>query len=265
MTQADNRQIYDRVKDSFGPHAHAYTTSQGHANQTELVKLVQRAAPRPTDHLLDIGTGAGHTALAFAPAVAQVIAYDLTPQMLREVERNAAAAGITNLETRQGAAEALPFPAAAFELVSCRLTTHHFADLAQALSEMARVLKPGGRLIIMDTTVPEDPELDRQINEIEVLRDPSHVRNYPASQWQALLEQVGLMVTLMEDGYYDEGDKMDFGAWTRRIGTSPENIARLEQLFHAASPALAAALRIDLSLPGKIGFALPRITLIAGK
>jgi ubiquinone/menaquinone biosynthesis C-methylase UbiE len=264
MTE-ENRRIYERVKGSFGPNAHAYTTSAGHANQTELEKLVQRAAPQPTDRLLDIGTGAGHTAIAFAPAVASVVAYDLTPQMLTEVERNAAARGITNIQTRQGAAEALPFPAGSFELVSCRLTTHHFANLGQALSEMARVLKPGGRLVIMDTTVPEDPDLDRRINEIETLRDPSHVRNYPASEWEALLSRVGLTVTFLENGYYDEGNKMDFGAWTRRIGTSPENVARLEKLFHEADPALTAALQIDLSDPARIGFALPRITLIVVK
>ena len=263
--QEDSRQIYDRVKGSFGPNAHAYTVSTGHANQTELEKLVERAAPSPADTLLDIGTGAGHTAIAFAPAVKRVVAYDLTPQMLEEVERNAAAKGVTNVETRQGAAENLPYPDASFELVSCRLTTHHFANLPQALAEMGRVLKPGGKLIIMDTTVPEDPGLDHQINEIEVLRDPSHVRNYPESEWRSLVEAAGLTITFMEAGYYDEGDQMDFGAWTRRIGTSPQNVARLEGLFQGASPALAGALKIDVSQDGKIGFALPRITLIAVK
>jgi ubiquinone/menaquinone biosynthesis C-methylase UbiE len=263
--QSSDQQIYNLVKGSFGPNAHAYTVSAGHANLTELEKLVERVAPRPTDTLLDIGTGAGHTAIAFAPVVKRVIAYDLTPQMLEEVERNAAAKGITNVETRQGAAEKLPYPDASFELVSCRLTTHHFANLAQALAEMARVLKPGGKLVIMDTTVPDDADLDRQINEIEILRDPSHVRNYPEPEWRSLVEAVGLGISFVEAGYYDEGDQMDFGAWTRRIGTSPENVARLEELFHGASPALTDALKIDLSKAGKIGFALPRITLIAGK
>ncbi len=263
--QNSNQHIYDRVKGSFGPNAHAYTVSAGHANQTELEKLVERAAPKPTDTLLDIGTGAGHTAITFAPAVRRVIAYDLTPQMLEEVEHNAAARGVTNIETEQGAAENLPYPDASFELVSCRLTTHHFANLPRALAEMARVLKPGGKLIIMDTTVPEDPELDRQINEIETLRDPSHVRNYPASEWRGLVEAVGLTITFVEASYYDEGDRMDFGGWTRRIGTSPENVTRLEGLFQGASPALVSALKINLSQPGKIGFALPRITLIALK
>lgn len=263
--QSNDQQIYDRVKGSFGPNAHAYTVSAGHANQTELEKLVERTAPRPTDTLLDIGTGAGHTAIAFAPAVRRVIAYDLTPQMLEEVERNAAARGVTNIETRQGAAENLPYPDASFEIVSCRLTTHHFANLPQALTEMARVLKPGGKLVIMDTTVPDDAELDRQINEIEILRDPSHVRNYPQSEWRSLVDKVGLQLTFVEAGYYDEGDRMDFEGWTRRIGTSPQNVARLEPLFREASPALVDALKIDLSKAGKIGFALPRITLIATK
>ncbi len=259
-----NEQTYEKVQASFGPNAHAYTTSQGHANRSELARLVERVQPAKTDRLLDIGTGAGHTALAFAPAVSEVIAFDLTRQMLEEVERNAAERGVTNLVTRQGAAEDLPFEDASFELVSCRLTTHHFADLPQALREMARVLTPAGRLIVMDTSVPEDPELDQQINEIELLRDPSHVRNYPALQWQQMLNEAGLRITFEESGYYDEGDKMDFDQWTRRIGTSAPNVSTLEQLFRSASPALTEALKIELR-DGKIGFALPRITLIAQK
>lgn len=255
---------YELVKAAFGPNAHAYTTSQGHADADALAELVKLVGPQPSDTMLDVGTGAGHTAIAFAPYVWQVVAFDLTPQMLEEVERNAAAKGITNLSTEQGAAESLPFEPGTYDLVSCRLTTHHFADLPQALGEMARVLKPGGRLIIIDTTVPEDSELDRQINEIEILRDPSHVRNYPASEWQALVSQAGLSVTHVEAGYYNEGYKMDFYQWTKRIGTSPENVARLEGVFRQATPPLVEALQIELH-DGYIGFALPRITLIAVK
>ena len=259
-----SEQTYQKVQASFGPKAHEYTLSQGHANPLELDRLVDRVNPALTDLLLDIGTGAGHTAIAFATRVASVVAFDLTPEMLQEVEHNAAARGITNITTQQGAAEDLPYEAASFELVSCRLTTHHFADLPKAVSQMARVLKPGGKLIIQDTTVPEDPELDRQINEIEILRDPSHVRSYSPSEWRNLLTQAGLTIVDEEANYYDEGDKMDFGAWTRRIGTSAENVVILQQLFRSASPALTEALKIE-SDQTKIGFALPRITLIAQK
>ncbi len=264
MSQETSEQTYEKVRATFGPNAHAYTVSQGHADQGALARLVELVGPQPTDRVLDIGTGAGHTALAFAPAVARVVAFDLTPQMLEEVERNAAAKGLTNIETRQGAAEDLPFEAASFEIVSCRLTTHHFANLAQAVREMVRVLTPGGQLVIADTSVPEDDELDRQINEIEVLRDPSHVRNYRASEWRQFMTSNGLSVTSLQQDYYDEGDLMNFEAWTRRIGTSAPSVARLRELFRGASPRLTEALRIRLD-GDEIGFALPRVTIIGRK
>lgn len=265
MTQEAFEGTYDKVKASFGPNAHAYTVSKGHSDTNALAKLVAKTGTNPTDKVLDIGTGAGHTAIAFGPHVASVVALDLTPEMLEEVRRNAAAKNVTNIELKQGAAESLPFPDGEFDIVTCRLTTHHFANLTQSMREMARVLKSGGKLVISDTTVPEDAELDRQINEIEILRDPSHVRNYSESEWRHLVEQVsGLRVVDVEAGYYDEGDKMDFDNWTQRIGTSPESVAKLQTLFREANPALKDALKIELN-GDKIGFALPRITLIAVK
>lgn len=255
---------YARVQASFGPNAAHYTTSPGHADRETLARLVARLAPRPTDSVLDIGTGAGHTALAFAPAVARVVALDLTRPMLGEVRRNAAARNVANLSVHQGAAEALPFADAVFDLVTCRLTTHHFAALPRAVGEMARVLRPGGRLLIADTMVPEDDELDRAINEIETLRDPSHVRNCRPSEWRHMLAAARLRVVECELGYYDEGDAMDFDAWTTRIGTPPEAVRALRARFIGASPALVAALRIERR-DGAIRFALPRLTLIAAK
>ena len=265
MSQSTNEVTYDKVKASFGPNAHAYTISKGHSDANVLRKLVERVGPNVSDRVLDIGTGAGHTAIAFGPFVQNVIALDLTPQMLEEVERNAAAKNVTNIEVKQGAAENLPFGEGEFDIVTCRLTTHHFADLPQAVREMGRVLKSGGKLVISDSTVPEDAVLDHQINEIEILRDPSHVRNYPEKEWRELLEgEAHLKIVEVEADYYDEGDKMDFYNWTGRIGTSAESVARLETLFREASPALKEALRIELE-GEKIRFALPRITIIAVK
>jgi SAM-dependent methyltransferase len=255
---------YARVRASFGANAAAYTTSPGHADVELLARLVARFEPRSTDRMLDIGTGAGHTALAFAPHVARVVALDLTPEMLAEVRRNAAAGGITNVNVQHGAAEALPFANGCFDIVACRLTTHHFAALREAIREMARVLVHGGRLLIVDTTVPENDELDHQINMIELLRDPSHVRNYRPSEWCRLLEEAGLRVTNVQAGYHDEGGGMDLTEWMARIGTAPENAAILRRLFRRASPALVDALRIEHH-GDAIRFALPRITLFAVK
>jgi len=264
MSQEQESATYERVQAAFGPNAAKYTTSPGHADAEALARLVSRLAPRPTDHVLDIGTGAGHTALAFAPGVARVVAFDLTHAMLEEVRRNAAQRGLANVSVHQGAAESLPFADGSFDLVTCRLTTHNFPALARAVGEMARVLRPDGRLLIADTTVPEDDELDDAINGIELLRDPSHVRNWRPSEWKGMVSDAGLRVVECELGYYDEGTGMDFDAWTSRMGTPPDAVAELRRRFLGASPGLTSALRIVRD-GEQLRFALPRITLIAAK
>ncbi|MGH7916698.1 MAG: class I SAM-dependent methyltransferase, partial [Candidatus Binataceae bacterium] len=238
---------HQRVQAQFGSAAAAYSTSAGHSDAQMLARVVELARPEAHDQALDIATGAGHTAMALAPHVAQVVAYDLTPQMLEETARNAAARGITNLVIRQGAAEHLPFDDDSFEIVTVRQAPHHFADVRRAIAEMARVIKPNGRIVIVDSRGFEDIELDRAYDRIERLRDPSHVRNYSPSQWRAMVKDAGLHVTFEHLDFYNEnGGPMDFTAWTTRMKTPPEAVDELKHLFREASPALAEALRISL-------------------
>ena len=266
---ADQREassIHERVSAQFGAVAAAYTTSPVHADPQALRQVVELAQPRAGDRALDIATGAGHTALALAPHVAQVVAYDMTQPMLLETARNAAARGLANVTTEQGIAEALPFAEATFDIVTARTAPHHFADIRAATREMARVAKPGGRIVIVDSSAPEDPALDRQWNHIEKLRDPSHVRNYTPSEWRAMLAGAGLHVTFEEASFATEnGGPMDFAAWVRRMNTPPEAVAELSRLFREASPSLVAALRIEIAAGGEIFFCVPLITLAATK
>jgi len=255
---------HDLVRASFGPNAAKYTHSQSRADAEALARLVARVAPRREDWVLDVGSGAGQTGLAFAVAVARVIALDLTREMLQEARLNAAVRGIRNLAVQQGAAEALPFNTGSFDIAVCRRAAHHFAAPAQALLEMARVLRAGGRLAIVDTMVPEDGEIDLQINAIERLRDPSHVRDRRPSEWRTPVAAAGLAVADMEMGYYDEGGRMDLDSWTARIGTTAENVAALRRLLRAAAPPLAETLKIEID-GAAIRFALPRLTLVAVK
>ncbi len=256
--------IYQKVQSQFGPVAAAYTTSVGHSDPDQLAVVVHLAAPQWTDLALDIATGAGHTALALAPHVQEVIAYDLTPAMLEETQRNAQNKGITNLRTQQGSAEQLPFADSHFEIVTVRVAPHHFADIRAAVQEMARVVKPGGRVVVVDTTVPEDEDLDQQINEIEQLRDPSHVRDYRPSEWRGLLEDAGLQISRLTVDYYTEGGHMDFLTWTGRMRTPADVVADLETRFRQASPELIQALDIRLEEEA-IRFCLPKVTIAARK
>lgn len=256
--------IHERVSAQFGAAAAAYTTSPVHADPDALRQVVELAEPRPTDRALDIATGAGHTALALAPRVAEVVAYDMTQPMLRETARNAAARGLTNIVTQQGIAEALPFPDASFDIVTVRTAPHHFADIRAALREMARVAKPGARIVVVDSTAPEDADLDRQWNHIEKLRDPSHVRNHTPSEWRSMLADAGLRVTFEESSFaLENGRPMDFAAWVRRMNTPPEAVEELTRLFREASPELAAALHIEIASNAAIFFSVPLITLAA--
>jgi len=265
MQPSEKDEIKNRVRAQFGSTAPAYSRSLVHSDPGALGKVVELARPRPGDRALDVATGAGHTALALAPHVREVVAYDMTEEMLRETERNARARGLANVVARKGTAEELPFPDSTFDIVTVRQAPHHFADVEAALREMARVAKTGARVVIVDSTSPEDLSLDRQWNEIEKLRDPSHVRNYRPSEWRAMVAGAGLHVTSEElDHCMENGRPMNFEVWVRRMHASPEAVATLRQIFRTASPALAQALRIGIE-GEELSFCVPQIWIAAVK
>jgi ubiquinone/menaquinone biosynthesis C-methylase UbiE len=265
MSTSESDLIHEKVQAQFGATAAAYTASTGHGDASALNKLVQMAGAGATDRVLDIATGAGHTALAFAPHVREVVAYDLTAAMLRETEQNAAARGLTNVKTQQGPAETLPFPDATFDIVAVRLASHHFADNAQAVREMARVTRPGGRLVVVDNYGPEDDALDAELRRIETLRDASHVRSYKLSVWRATLQDAGLHVTReVTERYSDTERGMNFDDWVKRAKTSENRVNELRRIFTKPSNALRELLKIE-DVDGTFWFTLPQVTLIATK
>lgn len=260
---AEPNETSRRVQAQFGRAAAAYTRSAVHRDPEALRKVVELAQPKPEDVALDIATGAGHVAMALAPHVARVIAFDMTEDMLREARQSAAARGLANLETRKGTAEHLPFADATFDVITVRHAPHHFADLPGAVREMARVAKPGARVVVVDSYAPEDAALDRQWNRMEKLRDPSHVRNYRPDEWRAMMLDAGLHITFEELGHCTEnGRPMNFADWTRRMNTPPGAVEELRHLFRNASPALAEVLRVQVT-GEEIGFCVPQITLAA--
>jgi ubiquinone/menaquinone biosynthesis C-methylase UbiE len=176
----------------FSKRAAFYATSKVHDDKETLSWLVELAAPGREDVALDVGTGAGHTAMAIAPLVHRVDAVDLTEEMMDQARKLCHHRGITNISFHVADAMSLPFPDASYDIVTCRRAAHHFTDVRKALAEMVRVLRPGGRLVIDDRSVPEDDEVDRLINRLDVLHDPSHVRDYRESEWRALITGAGL-------------------------------------------------------------------------
>jgi SAM-dependent methyltransferase len=192
-----------------------------------------------------------------------VVAYDLTEAMLAETAKNAAERGLTNVATQQGPAERLPFPDDEFDIVTVRLASHHFADNATAVREMARVVRPGGSVVVVDNYGPEDDALDTLFQHIEKTRDPSHVRGYRLSIWRKFLQNAGLTIEQEVTDHYSESPRgMDFDDWVRRAKTPPDRAAELRSLFTGAAPDLHDWLRIQID-GDSIWFRIPQVTLVA--
>ena len=219
------------MRSQFGAAAQSYVTSTSHAKGDDLQRLLQLAAPAGTERMLDIATGGGHTALAFAPLVAAVTAIDLTPKMVEAAARFVAERGATNISFAVADAEKLPFGGATFELVTARIAPHHFADPKAFVRESARVLVPGGLFLLDDNMAPEDDELDSFMNRFEQWRDPSHVRAYRPSQWRAWMRESGLQV-IAEDPLSFK--TYAFGEWTERMHMPASERDELERWLIAA-------------------------------
>ena len=223
----------ERVRSQFGRAAAAYATSDVHAHGDSLGLLVDLVRPVATWQAVDVATGAGHTALAFAPHVARVVATDITPEMLAETARLAAARGLDNVETRVADAEVLPFADASVDLLTCRLAFHHFPHPESAVAEMARVLRPGGVLGFADNVTVEDPAGAAFYNAYEVLRDPSHHEVLPLSRLIALLERAGLHV----EATRTFAKEFAFEPWADRMHVSPADKQRLLAMLRDVAPA----------------------------
>jgi ubiquinone/menaquinone biosynthesis C-methylase UbiE len=179
--------LRERIREQFGRATAEYTLSASHSDPVLLERVFALLQPSARELALDLATGSGHTALTLAPYFTHVVALDVTPQMLREARANAQARNLANLDVVLGDVVTLPFFSATFDAAACRIAPHHFADLDSTLQEIARVLRPGGKFYVLDCSAPDDPEALSFIDEIEKLRDPSHVALYPPQRWRQAL------------------------------------------------------------------------------
>ncbi len=143
--------------------------------------------------VLDVCAGTGHVSRAIAPRVGQVVAVDLTAEMLRELTKQAAAARLANLVAVRALAEALPLKDDVFDCVVSRLSFHHVHRPADLLAEMKRTCAGGGTIGILDLVAPDDSGIAESYNRLERLRDPSHVRALSEQELQRLIVDAGLI------------------------------------------------------------------------
>ena len=224
-------------KEQFDRQASHYDGQWNRWTEETLAWILDKGQFRESDRVLDAATGAGFTAAALAPLVKSVAALDVSTGMLAEARARAAEAGYDNISFHEGPAEAMPFGDGVFEAVTCRMACHHFESPASFLAECKRVLVPGGRLLIADSTVPDDDsELDEWQNRVELLRDPSHKRNYSPGEWRRMLSEAGF--TIEELDSTASVIPLTLEPWLRKGGCVGEREQMVREMFSTASPAV---------------------------
>lgn len=230
------------VIDQFDPQARAYLNSAVHAAGPDLVHARKLATSLASPAaMLDLGCGAGHLGFALAPLFGRVVSADPSPSMLRTVAETARQKQLPQIETCETLAGSLPFGDGEFALVSTRYSAHHWRDVPAALQEMRRVVQHDGHLLVIDLLGDESPLVDTHLQALELLRDPSHARDFSASEWRALLQRADF--ELLEEARWPL--RMDFDAWVARMRTPAESVAAIRRLQAGAPSEVAEALAFE--------------------
>ena len=230
------------VREEFTRQADAMASAALFNDETILERICEAARLTSNSRVLDVGCGPGIVVQALARHAGKVVGCDLTPAMLEKARERAATARLENVEFVPANAESLPFENSLFDVVVSRSAVHHFPAPGAVFREMARVVRPGGRVITVDVMSAEADEESALHNALETLRDPSHVRMLPRSELHRLLAEAGLQV----ENCVVWVNHREFGEWMK-IVTAPERIGPLKTVMTALAGRGARA-GIDLRL-----------------
>jgi ubiquinone/menaquinone biosynthesis C-methylase UbiE len=181
-----------RILDQFTRQATPFSTAETITDTHALRMIVEAAAPKPGERVLDVACGGGIVVCAFAPHVKQATGIDMTPAMLDRARQLAAELTIGNVAWDRGDVGSLPYADSSFDIVVTRFSMHHFLDPLAILREMVRVCAPGGRVLVVDMYASDDPAKAAAWNSAEKLRDPSHVRCLTLRELRGLFNRVAL-------------------------------------------------------------------------
>ena len=248
------------VQQEFTKQAAAYATNPTIVDADWALRLVEAAQPSPEGRVLEVATGPGYVALAFATMAREVVGVDLTEAPLAIARKNQAERGLTNVSFESADAKQLPFEDAAFDLVVCRLAFHHFDAPEVVLSEMVRVCPPGGKVAIEDLIASEQPDRANYYNEWERLRDPSHTAALPLGQLVALYREAGLEVEHVRW----ERRPQEVERWLQTTRTPPGAAQQIRQLIQDDADQCISGTPIYRDDEGRLCF-MHRLATVVGR
>jgi ubiquinone/menaquinone biosynthesis C-methylase UbiE len=253
--------VQEASQEQFSRQSHKYGRGHILENVQDVEKGVEGIPLQKGESLLDVATGGGHTGIFFARQGLSVTLADISSSMLEKAFSLAAEQGL-KVSTRQHSAEELPYPDHSFDWVTCRVAGHHFSAPEKFIAESARVLKPGGHLLLIDGTVKDGiPVAEEWIHQVEKLRDPSHNRFRRPSEWSSWCESSGLQVLKSEATPFKQPD---LEWYFETAATSAENRAKVNELIANVPSEAANAFGVSRE-NGKTVWWWHRLTLVAVK
>jgi ubiquinone/menaquinone biosynthesis C-methylase UbiE len=252
------------VRDRFTETAENFSTfvlSQRVEEASRLAELATEGVDARGWRALDLACGPGTFARAMAGRVRFVTGLDLTPAMLARARR--AVGEVTPAcAFACGDAGRMPFSAGAFDAATCGFALHHMQNIPHILSEVARIVRTGGRVAIRDIIVPEGASSEANTR-IEQTRDPSHTRCLGVSELRELLEAAGLRVRKEELS----ARPRDFDSWMHVVNAEPgsEMYNAVRKLLEATIENDAAGMRPRRKENGGLEFSVSTLCIVGEK
>ena len=248
----------EAILDQFTRQAVPFATAPGIQDETALRLVVEFSGAGPDDTVLDVACGPGIVVCAFARVVKHATGLDLTPAMLDRARALQGEKGLGNITWQLGEAMPLPYQDASFSIITSRFAFHHFLDPLAAIKEMARVCRPGGKVVVVDSAPA--PDTANAFNAMELVRDPSHTRAMPLEELKDLYRQAGLPEP-RTTGYRLEGE---LEGLIERSFPNPGDDETLRRIFRASVD--GDTLGIGARLDGEtIRYGYPVAVLVADK
>ncbi len=225
--------VYEEsIRDEFTHQADSFARSSVMSAAETLGALVELVPPDQAARWLEVACGPGLIARALAGRVGSVHGVDLTAAMVEKAAAEAGAAGLDNVTFSLGDATGLGFDDGSFDGVVTRFSLHHIPAPKRVLTEMIRVLRPGGWAIVGDHVTDADGAAAAWHQEIERLRDPSHWACLEPKRLRAIAEEAGLTLDAERLIPLD----LDFEEWLSRGSGGRAAASLIEQLLTGAPP-----------------------------
>ena len=215
------------AKEQFNNQAKFYSSSKTFSTGESLDILSNLFNKKKFESGLDIGTGAGFAAFELSKSCEKVEATDISEGMINEAKKIMKERKINNLNFNICSAEELKYSDKEFDIVTCRTAAHHFLDVEKFCSEVHRVLKDEGEFIIVDTITSDQIKLNNWHQEVELIRDKSHIKNLSLIEWKSILK-------ISKFSFLDiiqSRVTMNLNDWMERSGTSDKDKKILKDKF----------------------------------